>query len=441
MVFRYSTEEKRNGIYTRQCVFMFLTHGAAFLSLCVQTGDMEYLFFYGFEQIILFASICMFQMLYPNGNRLIINNMCMLLGIGFIMLARLSMTKAIKQFLIVVVSMVFVLLIPYIMRKYKSLRDLTWLYALAGVVSLGGVLFLGSLTNGSKLSFSIGGVTFQPSEMVKIVFVFLIAGILSKSHNLLQIVKAGSLAAVHVLILVLSRDLGSALIFFVVYFAMVFFATGKIRYLALGAGSGAAASVLAYRIFTHVQVRVQAWRDPWSVIDSEGFQITQSLFAICSGGLFGLGLLQGTPKSIPYVETDFIFAAITEELGIIFSLCLILICLSCFIMFVNISLHLRDEFYQLTAFGLGICYIFQVFLTIGGGVKFIPLTGVTLPLVSYGGSSVLATLVMFAVIEGLYIIRQEEEIRLAREKSIRERKRIRSSQTEKNAQIRDREEF
>ena len=215
-------------------------------------------------------------------------------------------------------------------------------------------------------------------------------------------------AAAHVIVLVISKDLGSALIFFVVYVLMVYVSTKNPLYVAAGAGGGAAAAYLAFKVFRHVQVRVQAWKDPWSVIDSAGYQITQSLFAISSGGFFGLGLYKGTPESIPTVEADFIFSAIAEELGILFAVCLILICVSCFIMFMNISIRLNDRFYQMIAFGFGVTYIFQVFLTIGGGTKFIPLTGVTLPLISYGGSSVLTTLMMFAIVEGLYVHRQKE---------------------------------
>ena len=129
-----------------------------------------------------------------------------------------------------------------------------------------------------------------------------------------------------------------------------------------------------------------------------------------------MGLFRGTPGSIPFVEADFVFSAVAEELGIAFSMCVILICVSCFIMFMDISIRLQDRFYRLIAFGLGVVYIFQVFLTVGGGTKFIPMTGVTLPLVSYGGSSVLTTLVMFFIIEGLYIIKQEEGDRRVRKK-------------------------
>lgn len=121
-----------------------------------------------------------------------------------------------------------------------------------------------------------------------------------------------------------------------------------------------------------------------------------------------MGLMEGIPNTIPVASEDFIFAAITEELGLCFSLCLILICLSTFIMFINIATKIREPFYKLLAAGFGIEYIFQVFLTIGGGTKFIPLTGVTLPLVSYGGSSVLCTLVVFHVIQGIYVLKQAE---------------------------------
>ena len=124
----------------------------------------------------------------------------------------------------------------------------------------------------------------------------------------------------------------------------------------------------------------------------------------------------GLPDEIPVADTDFIFAAISEEMGLILSLCLILVCVSCYVMFLNIALALRNQFYKLVALGLGTCYIFQVFLNIGGVTKFIPSTGVTLPLVSYGGSSILSTMIMFGIIQGLYILREDEEENLERKR-------------------------
>ena len=168
------------------------------------------------------------------------------------------------------------------------------------------------------------------------------------------------------------------------------------------------ASIVAYHMFSHVRTRVIAFLHPWSNINDSGYQITQSLFAIGTGGWFGLGIDQGDPTSIPYVEQDFIFSAVAEEMGIIFGICLILVCVSCFIVFMKIAMQLKEDFYRYIAVGISTIYIFQVFLTIGGGTRFIPLTGVTLPLVSYGGSSVLTTIIMFSIIQGLYCIQSQE---------------------------------
>ncbi len=189
---------------------------------------------------------------------------------------------------------------------------------------------------------------------------------------------------------------------------MLYVATRRLFYFAGGILAGCIASVAGYSIFSHVRVRVLAWQDPLSVIENEGYQICQSLFAIGTGGWFGMGLYQGTPNKIPVVEEDFIFSAISEELGGIFALCLLMVCVSCFLMFLNVAMQMKDQFYKLIALGLGTVYGFQVFLTVGGVTKFIPSTGVTLPFVSYGGSSLLSTMIMFSVIQGLYILRQDE---------------------------------
>lgn len=422
-VFRKKQESERNGIYTRQNILMFGLHFSCFIVICFETEDITYLFFYAFQQIVLYAAVVLFRMLYPKTNRLLVNNMCMLLTVGFVILTRLSLGKAIRQFIIVMISMVIALVIPFLVSRFRFLKEWKWIYAAAGIVALGIVLVLGQTTYGSKLSYTIAGLTFQPSEFVKIIFVFFVASALYKAAGFFEVFTTAVIAAAHVIILVCSKDLGSALIFFVVYIMMVVVASKNWLYLLAGAAGGSVAAYLAYQVFPHIQVRVQAFKDPWSVIDSTGYQITQSLFAITSGGWFGLGLFKGTPESIPFVEADFIFSAIVEELGLLFALCVILICVSSFVMFMDISMNLKDKFYQLTAFGLGVTYIFQVFLTIGGGCKFIPLTGVTLPFISYGGSSVLTTLIMFSVTEGLSMIQAEEaEEEKHRRKRIRQKK-------------------
>lgn len=408
-IFGYQDPDRKRYLLRRQNILMFLMHAIAFAVMYLQTDDIKMLAFYLMQVVLFGATIILYTLLYPKVSRLVVNNMCMLLAIGFIILTRLDFDKAMKQCEIAVAAIGITLLVPFIIHKLKFFHKLTWVYAGVGLALLSVVAVLGARSYGAKLSFSFGGISIQPSEFIKILFVFFVASMFYESTEFAQVVKTTIVAALHVVILVLSKDLGAALIFFVVYLVMLYVATRKPSYALAGLGTGALASLVAYKLFNHVRVRVVAWKNPLGVIDKEGYQICQSLFAIGTGGWFGMGLYQGMPDKIPVVEQDFVFAAISEELGGVFALCLLLVCVSCYLMFLNIAMQIRDQFYKLIALGLGTVYGFQVFLTIGGVTKFIPSTGVTLPLVSYGGSSLLSTTIIFAIIQGLYILRQDEE--------------------------------
>ena len=408
LTFKYTTEKKRRVLYALQILFMFTVQISCFIQVVARSGRPVYMFFFAF-QVIIFASVLMlFYVIYPEGNRLIINNSCMLLMISMIILTRLSYDKAIKQFFIVTASFVIGFFVPEIIYRFDFLKKFTWIYAAVGIMTIGAVLLYGAVTNGSKITYTIAGITFLPSEAVKILFLFFMAGALYQAENVWQLFLASAAAAVHVIILVLSKDLGSALIYFVIYLALIYIATDNIGYLALGLGLGIAASMFAYKLFSHIRVRVQAFLDPFKDIAASGYQLSQSLFGISSGGWFGLGLYGGSPESIPYVEQDFIFSAIAEELGVLFAVFMALICVSTFLMIMQEGYFIKDKYYRLIACGIGVAYIFQTFLTIGGGCKFIPLTGVTLPLVSYGGTSVLVTIIMMMTVEGVCLIRTEE---------------------------------
>ena len=404
-------EKKKTALYIFQCALIFLIQLMCFVDLAVVSGDMDYVFFYVFVQVFLLAAAVMVPMIYVDVERTLLSGMCMLTGIGLCVISRLSFNKAVRQYIIVLISLIIALLIPYLMSRIKFLKKLTWGYGLLGVVMLSAVLVWSQVTYGSKLSFTIsftlGQVTFQPSEFVKVLFVFFLAGILWENASFGRVVLSAIVAGMHVIILVLSRDLGSAVIFFVGYVFVVFAATSNYLYLLLGAVGGAGASYVAYQIFAHVRERVLAWKDPWTYIDSKGYNVTQSLFAIGSGSWFGMGLLQGNPGDIPNVMEDFIFSSVSEELGVISGVCVILVTVCMFFMMLKIACWVHDRFYQLIVYGISIMYIFQIFLTIGGGTKLIPLTGVTLPLISYGGSSVMTTMIMFFIVQGIYIRLQQ----------------------------------
>lgn len=392
-----------------QNVVMVLIHTLAYMIIYLRTEDEKTLMFFGAQMLFFFLYMGLYRLFYRNLSRLLLNNACMLLSTSFIILTRISMDRAARQFAIVAVAAAVTMIIPFIMDRAWQLSKIPWIYGSIGLILLLVVCIMGNTAFGAQLSINIGGFSFQPSEFVKISFVFFVATMFYRSVDFRTIVITTAVAAAHVLVLVLSKDLGSALIFFVTYLLMLFVATGNWLYLGLGAGSGASAAVIAYNLFSHVRTRVEAWLDPWSDISGKGYQISQSLFAIGTGGWFGMGLYQGMPSKIPVVEKDFVFSAISEEMGGIYAICLILICLGCFMQFMMIAAKMQAVFYKLIAFGLGTTYIVQVFLTIGGVTKFIPSTGVTLPFVSYGGSSILSTFIVFNVVQGLYILKRNEE--------------------------------
>jgi cell division protein FtsW len=402
-------EDKRKKIYFIQNVLMFVIHLLGYLILfMLNTEDeMKYLFLYFAEFIFLFITIMVYDVLYPKASRLLVNNMCMLMSVGFVMIARLDFDKCVKQFLIAVAGTAITFFVPALLKKVKSFRNFGWLYCGVGFALLVLVL-LGDKVFGANLVLSIGPVSIQPGEFVKILYVMFIASLFNKSTTFKQTVLVTAAAAAHVVVLVLSNDLGAALIYFVVYLMMLFIATRKFWYVLVGLLAGSGASFVAYKLFRHVRDRVTIWQDPWRVYDTSGYQICQSLFAIGMGSWFGYGLGQGMPYKIPVAEKDFMFSAITEEFGIVFSVALLLICLNNLILMMNIASRCKTLFYRLVAVGLGVTYGFQVFLTVGGAIKLIPMTGVTMPFVSYGGSSMISSLIMFALINGMYNMRQDE---------------------------------
>lgn len=421
-VFPVKKEQKKQEMLRKQRMILFTMQFAANLVLYLTMKDIQILLFYLCQLVLIIGVMALYPFVYHNLSKSILNNMMLFLTISFLMLARLSLKTAYRQFVIAAAALIFGLFIPIIIEKWKGLQKLGWLYAAVGIALLLFVLICGRVQYGAKNWVSVGGVMLQPSEFVKILFVFFVASCLSKEPSFKKTVIVTAVAAAHVMILVLETDLGGALILFVTYVCMLYVATQKSLYLFAGFGSGAVASVIAYFLFGHVRTRVSSWSNPWADITGGGYQITQSLFAIGTGGWFGFGLGKGLPTSIPVAVSDFIFSAISEELGGIFAVCLIMLYLSCFILFVHASMKIRNGFYKLTAMGLSVIFIFQVFLCVGGVTKFIPSTGVTLPLISYGGSSVLSTVILFSIIQGLYVINQNEDEKVEKEKRKEKRK-------------------
>jgi cell division protein FtsW (lipid II flippase) len=409
--FRYFSlawHEDRMYVCRNQDACMFLILILADTVIWLRTEDVTTLAFCLVQMAFLAGYQALSILFYRNLSRLLLNNMSMLLATSFIMLTRISPERALRQFIIVLASAALSLVIPIVIDRVWQLAEIPWVYGIGGLLLLAAVAVIGNTAYGAQLSLTVGGFSFQPSEFVKITFVFFIAAMFYRATDRRMVILTAAVAAAHVLVLVASKDLGSALIFFTAYLLMLFVATDGWLYLIGGTAAGAGAAVVAYHLFSHVRVRVEAWKDPFADVAGRGYQIAQGLFAIGTGGWFGMGLYMGLPEKIPVVTKDFIFAAISEELGGIYGICVILICLGCFLQFMRLSVRMDAGFYRLIAFGLGVIYIVQVFLTIGGVTKFIPSTGVTLPFVSYGGSSVLSSFLMFGVIQGLYLMKADD---------------------------------
>lgn len=400
-IFRYRNRKMQERAYILMTILIFFMHFTGFFALYVQVGQNKLMWLWFCEALLFILILLSFRLLYPRHSKLLLRNMLLLSAVGFIVQTRLSYDKAVKQAVITGIAYMVCMAVPAIYRRINRLKTFGWIYGVSGILILLLVLFLGTTSYGATNWLTIAGHSFQPSEFVKLLYVFGIASFFVKGTDLKWVLTVTVMAGAHVLILVLQKDLGGALIFFVIYVFMLYAATLRPLYLLTGLAGGSLAAFAAYRLFDHVRVRVLAWKNPFGYIDKEGYQISQSLFAIGTGGWFGMGINQGLPTSIPVVDSDFIFAAIAEEFGGLFALCLIMVYVNCFVMIINISLKTDDQFGRLLALGFSVMLGFQVFLSIGGVIKFIPSTGVTLPLISYGGSSVVSTILLFMILQGI----------------------------------------
>ncbi len=337
-------------------------------------------------------------------------------GIGYVMIARLSERRAALQTtwsLIAVVAFVATLLVvqrPSDLARYKW----TFLFFGAGSLLLPLVPGIGSSVGGAKIWVSIGPVNIQPGEFAKIALALFFAGYLAENRELiaagtarlgplripelryiLPITLAWGFA---VAVMVAEKDLGSALLFFTLFTVMMWVATERAVFLLIGLLLFSAAAYVAWRMFDVVQTRVDIWLDPWSRYEGKGYQPAQAMFAFANGGVGGTGLGLGSPNKIPAASTDYVYAAIGEELGLVGATAVMIAFLLLFGAGFRIAVRAERPFEKLLATGLTTIVAMQAFIIIGGVLRLVPLTGITLPFVSYGGSSLLANYILLALL-------------------------------------------
>lgn len=336
---------------------------------------------------------------YADRFLLVIANL--LAAIGMIVQYRLSPETAFRQLLLYGLGMVAMFVCVGLMHKPNIFRKLNWVLILGSLAILGVLLVVGKEQGGAKNWITVAGFSFQPSEFVKVALVFISANYLTEAQKRRDWLPSAIFAILVCGLLVMERDLGAALLVAGTYLIIFYTATGDVKTTLIGLGSGALGGIASYHIFDHVRARVAIWQNPWATYETSGYQIAQGLMAIASGGAWGLGLTQGMPKSIPAYNTDYIFAVICEEFGIIFGIALIALYLVFIIRGALVALYARDRYLMLIAFGCTVLITLQSFIIIGGVIKLIPLTGITMPFVSHGGSSLIASMMLLGILEGV----------------------------------------
>lgn len=345
--------------------------------------------------------------------------------LGLVFVFRLKPNLFIFQALWTAISLAAFAVSVKLARRIDTLANYKYIIGFIGIVLLMATIVFGVEIGGNKNWLILGPIRFQPSEFAKLFIIVFLASYLTerrevlafatRSYGLFKIPEIRFVAPLAVLwgltmlMLVFQRDLGSALLYFGTALLMIYIASGRVALLMYGATFFAAGSVLCYLLFPHVQTRLDIWINPWQDPSGRAYQIVQSLFAFGSGGVFGTGLGRGFPDIIPEVHTDFVYAAIAEELGLLGAGGIILLYMILFYRAFRTAFNATCPFRQMIASGLAVFISLQTLLIIGGVTKFLPLTGVTLPFISYGGSSLVANYILIGTLFAISEARKNDE--------------------------------
>ena len=366
------------------------------------------------------AAHCVLRVLMPDADPYVLPITAVLAAIGLIEIYRISPPLARDQSVWMALGLALFIGVVVAFRDIRRLETLKYTCGAGAVLLLLATIAVGTSVNGARLWLRVGGLQIQPGEFAKILLVVFLAGYLRERREVLaapsrRILGVGIPALRHTLpllllcgvalvLLVAMNDLGSSLLFFVLALAMIYIATGRLLYVGAGLGLFALGAAGAVQLTSHVQSRIGAWLDPWSVERTTGYQIAQSIYTIADGGVLGAGfgrglILDATGRTIiPYAQTDFIYSVIANELGLLGAAAVVLLYLLLAWRGFRIATTADDGFSKLLAAGLATAVAFQAIVIVGGVVRLLPLTGLTLPFVSYGGSSVTANFAIAALL-------------------------------------------
>ncbi len=356
--------------------------------------------------------LCLFVLMYSilvvcrMGDKFLMLIATMLMTVGVLMLCRLDIIRGARQIVWIGVGGIVFFLAYCVYYNVRIWHKMWFLYALLGVAFFVITLIFGETVNGSRNWIDIGIIAFQPSEIIKILYVMFLSCHYSENWTkpflkLKPMYVTGIVTYIYILFLVLQRDWGTILVIFLIFIFMIYVYEKNPWFLLGNISAATVVALLGYKFLYHIQVRVGVWLDPWEDVSNKGYQIAQSLFAIANGGYFGKGLGNGSPDYIPEVHTDFIFSAICEEMGVFGGAAVIilffLLSYRCF----KITLNTEDKYNKAVGLGLTLMFALQTFIIIGGVIKFIPLTGITVPFVSYGGTSIVVSFASLGIMQAI----------------------------------------
>jgi cell division protein FtsW (lipid II flippase) len=379
----------------------------------VSTGSLSYaLIFFA----LYFAAHLVARVSVPYADPYLLPIGMLLTGIGVTAIYRLDPDDAFRQGLWVVIAVgLFAVTLLLLRHDYRRLESYKYLFGLAalGLLALPALPLLGHTVNGARLWVDLGPLSFQPGEFAKIMLIVFLAAYLRDKREVLaqgRLKDFGPLLLIWggaMLVLFQTNDLGSGLLYFGIFLAMLYVATARAWFVLAGAGLFVAGAAAIYTVVPHVRDRVSVWLDPWSDAQDEGYQLIQSLYSIGNGSYGGTGLGEGTIATtdgaplIPYAKTDFIYSVLAQELGLIGAAALLLVYMLFCLRGFRVALMAQDGFSKLLAVGFTFGFALQTFIILGGILRLIPLTGITLPFISYGGSSVVAN---FMLLAGLMLV-------------------------------------
>lgn len=365
----------------------------------------------GFGKLFMDLSLILFIQRKTLGSPLMTSMIMVLTSLALTLQTRLSEPQGLKFFIHFLIGITIYATIAYFARTIRSVEKYKWYAYVSMIVLFIVTLIFGKNINGAKNWIILAGVSIQASELIKILFALFIAAYVGTKEKSKSPYFTWLLMGLVFLLLgffVLQRELGTALVIFMVYIGTLFIFEQNPLHLVFPitlAGFGALGATF---VMPHLMVRVEAWINPWKDMSGKGYQITQSLFAMGSGGLFGTGLGKGYPRYIPNVSTDFIYAAIYEEFGFLVASGVLMLFFMFLYMAFQMAIHLKDKSLKVLACALGMIYASQSLVIIGGVTKLIPLTGITLPFMSYGGSSMISSFIGFGILQALSCVAQKE---------------------------------